>query len=109
MDSFGSMSDLYRKLRKKEEKTAENRYDLIDRRRRDDDIEATYGRRRRRRENDYEDSDEESIYSSGSLVRQEYDRGFNRLGDQFAVGDCERNPSCFLAALDAILIAHSFP
>ncbi|OCL01369.1 hypothetical protein AOQ84DRAFT_220367 [Glonium stellatum] len=87
VDSFGSMSDLYRKLKKKEDKSFDSRYDLPDRRRREDDIEATYGRRRRRREDDYEDSDEESIYNSGSLIRQEYDRGYSRLGEQFAVGD----------------------
>lgn len=96
MDTFGSTSDLYRKLKKKQEKVKEDvellkgRHDIPPRRDSEEHSYQTSRRRRRKdRENDYSDSDEESIDTSGPLIRREYERGYHHLGHKFAVGDCE--------------------
>lgn len=100
MDSFGSASGLYRKLKKKEERIEDamdelkGRHGMSNRHRRDNDSCSSQGshtsrRREHRRdqEYDYSDSDEESLCSSGPLVRREYDRGYHHIGHRFAVGD----------------------
>ncbi|KAF2192626.1 hypothetical protein K469DRAFT_717196 [Zopfia rhizophila CBS 207.26] len=103
MDSFGSASDLFQKLKRKSKKVEaeveevrETHRPLARRRRDDSDDDYEFRERQERsrsrrgksrgRSAGY-DSDEESIYSSGALVRQEYDRGYHHLGQQFAVGD----------------------
>ncbi|ORY17423.1 hypothetical protein BCR34DRAFT_474833 [Clohesyomyces aquaticus] len=105
MDSFGSASDLYKKLKRKEKRIEEDVNILNERhgippRRRSDDSDSddyhdrrssTQGRRSRsrgaRRSLDYSDSDEESMCTSGAMVRQEYERGFQHLGQKYAMGD----------------------
>ncbi|KAF2476423.1 uncharacterized protein BDR25DRAFT_65895 [Lindgomyces ingoldianus] len=104
MDSFGSASDLYKKLKRKEKRIEEDvevlkeRHGMSPRRRSDSDDsderpDRHGGRSRRsrsrgsRRSADYSDSDEESMCTSGALVRQEYERGYRHLGQKFAVGD----------------------
>lgn len=107
-DSFGSVSNLYRKL-KKERKVEESDDSLKDRRhvplsrkRRDSDTESDFRDRRRlgrsrsrkgersrsrRRHRDDIDSDEESINASSELVLAEYERGYHYLGEKYALGD----------------------
>jgi hypothetical protein len=101
-ESFGSASDLYRKLKRKgkeirEGSDDEDRHRKPLRKRRDSDSDSNSSsfrkrlRRRsksRKREKDYSDSEEESIYSSGAVLKREYDRGYDRLGERFAIGDC---------------------
>jgi hypothetical protein len=87
-ESFGSASDLYRKLKRKSGKKG----------REDDDdeyhIQGPLHRRRRdslfgagSREKDYSDSEEELIFTSSSQIKAEYERGYRKLGEPFARGD----------------------
>lgn len=87
-DSFGSASDLYRKLKRKAgAKDSESE---------DDEFHIQRPLRRRRRDSlfgsgkskeDYSDSEEELICTSSSQIRAEYERGYRKLGEPFARGD----------------------
>lgn len=107
VESFGSASDLYRKLKRKGREIVdgsdhEGRHRKPLRRRRDSDSDSdksfhTRIRRRRskskiREKEESSDSDEESIYSSGVILKREYERGYDRLGEKFAIGDCTCSP-----------------
>lgn len=104
-ESFGSASELYRKLKRKREELEdgsddERRHRPL--RRRSDSTSDSDERKRDRlrrwarhrsrsksqRRGDYSDSDEESIATSSTRVREEYDRGYHYLGERFARGDC---------------------
>jgi hypothetical protein len=109
-DSFGSASDLYRKL-KKERKSSKNSEDsdeehhhvpLSRRKRRDSDSnsdsdfrnrrrnrrsKSRKGERSKSRRRDSHDSDEDSINAASELVLAEYRRGHHYLGEKFAKGD----------------------
>lgn len=105
-ESFGSASDLYRKLKRKSRADSPSSDDAKDdrgkrrhkpfRRRRDSSSESDRERSRRHRVSwgagtkdvDYNDSDEESICTSSSQVLAEYDRGYQKLGEGYARGDC---------------------
>ncbi|CAN9311352.1 unnamed protein product [Alternaria alternata] len=87
-DSFGSASDLYRKLKRKA-----GAKDSDDE---DDKFHIQIPSRRRRRDSmfgsgkskgDYSDSEEELIFTSSSQIRAEYERGYRKLGEPFARGD----------------------
>ncbi|KAI8937727.1 hypothetical protein NX059_005427 [Plenodomus lindquistii] len=98
-DSFGSASDLYRKLKRKSDpKDGSGRDDPEHSRpasrRRDSDSDNDRPRRRSVRWNlddlrksEYLDSEEELICKSSVQVRAEYERGYKRLGEPFARGD----------------------
>ncbi|KAL6151138.1 hypothetical protein ACJBU6_10129 [Exserohilum turcicum] len=81
-DSFGSASDLYRKLKRKS-----NPKDS------DDEDDKLFIRKsfHRRRDSgvgkDACDSEEELIFTSSIQVRAEYDRGYKKHGELFARGD----------------------
>lgn len=103
-ESFGSAKDLFLKLKrtsKKADSSDEEDGDRkhrhrLSRRHRDSssDSESGKGRhhhlrwKRRPEEDPFTDSDEELIVTSSSRVRAEYDRGYNKLGEPFARGDC---------------------
>ncbi|KAF1941566.1 hypothetical protein EJ02DRAFT_404367 [Clathrospora elynae] len=84
-DSFGSASDLYRKLKRKAQpKSSDDEVEphkrphrLLHRRR-----NSVFSPERRR--TDYSDSEEELICTSSTQVRAEYDRGYRKLGEPFA-------------------------
>ncbi|KAH6877711.1 hypothetical protein J4E91_000668 [Alternaria rosae] len=87
-ESFGSASDLYRKLKrrsgKKDSDDEEDEYHTLrpwHRRRRD----SMFGSEKRK--GDYSDSEEELICTSSSQIRAEYERGYRKLGEPFARGD----------------------
>jgi hypothetical protein len=104
MDSFGSASELYRKLKDEHKPKAEpsdseehkQRHPSSLRRQRDSSsdshssghIRKKLNKSRIRKRVHYDDGDEESIHSSRAVVRAEYDHGYERLGDKFAIGDC---------------------
>jgi hypothetical protein len=87
-ESFGSASDLYRKLKhksgKKDSVDDEDEYHIqrpLHRRRRDSMFSSG------KRKGDYSDSEEELICTSSSQIRAEYERGYRKLGEPFARGD----------------------
>jgi hypothetical protein len=87
-ESFGSASDLYRKLKRKSGKRdsgdEDDEYHIqrsLHRRRRDSMFGAD------KRKEDYNDSEEELICTSSSQIRAEYERGYRKLGEPFARGD----------------------
>ncbi|KAF2440354.1 hypothetical protein P171DRAFT_435166 [Karstenula rhodostoma CBS 690.94] len=104
--SFGSAGDLYRKLKKKTKNTKKglkedikqeieehlsepespNRRDARAEHSNEHDRRGSRSRSRRPRDKSC-DSDRESIEHSYELVRAEYDRGYHRLGEKYAVGD----------------------
>ena len=106
-DSFGSASDLYRKLKKERKKSKDDNSDnehrhnpLSRRKRRDSDSDTDshdyrrFGRSRSKkdersksRRRDSHDSDEDSINGASELVLAEYRRGHHYLGEKFAKGD----------------------
>ncbi|KAG9187724.1 hypothetical protein G6011_05595 [Alternaria panax] len=87
-DSFGSASDLYRKLKRKVGvKDSDDEDDKFH-------IQRPFRRRRRdslfssgKSKGDYSDSEEELICTSSSQIRAEYERGYRKLGEPFARGD----------------------
>ncbi|OAG10749.1 uncharacterized protein CC84DRAFT_1161610 [Paraphaeosphaeria sporulosa] len=104
--SFGSAGDLYRKLKKKTKNTKKGLKEDIKqeieehlsepegparreaRSERGNNHHRRESRSRSRHPRDKScDSDRESIEHSYELVRAEYDRGYHRLGEKFAVGD----------------------
>jgi hypothetical protein len=105
-ESFGSASDLYRKLKRKSKSDLHSSDDGKDdrekwsrrpfRKRKDSgsDSDRERGHRRHVRwkldssKDEYSDSDEELISTSSSQVLAEYDRGYRKLGEGFARGDC---------------------
>ncbi|KAF2856741.1 hypothetical protein T440DRAFT_484857 [Plenodomus tracheiphilus IPT5] len=98
-DSFGSASDLYRKLKRKSDSKGHDGGEESDstrpaHRRRDSGSDNDRPRRRSVRWNldglrksEYLDSEEELICKSSVQVRAEYERGYRRLGEPFARGD----------------------
>jgi len=85
MNSFGSAHDLYKKVKRKADKTEEEVQRLKEKERRKS---RSRGRHRRDSDDSDSDSDVDSIISeSKSLVWQEYERGYGRIGRRFAVGD----------------------
>ncbi|KAH9868433.1 hypothetical protein J1614_007505 [Plenodomus biglobosus] len=97
-DSFGSASDLYRKLKAKSDPKSRNGEGAESSRpasrRRDSGSETERPRRRsvkwnldNLRKSEYIDSEEELICTSSIHVRAEYERGYRRLGEAFARGD----------------------
>ncbi|RAR07017.1 hypothetical protein DDE83_006678 [Stemphylium lycopersici] len=86
-DSFGSASDLYRKLKRKSSlKDSDDEDDKFhirrpSHRRRDSGISMP------RRKSDSTDSEEELILTASAQIRTEYERGYRRLGEPFARGD----------------------
>jgi hypothetical protein len=116
-ESFGSASDLYRKLKRKskpdshssgdekEERHKRQRKPL--RRRRNSSSESDHERSHRRphvswnlgsKKDDFSDSDEELVCTSSSQVLAEYDRGYRKLGEPFARGDCTSGFSVLLSS-----------
>lgn len=103
-ESFGSAGDLYRKLKRKskskssssdeEEERKPRRRPSRKRRDSSSDAEKDRGRHRHLRwklnpkDEEFSDSDEELIVTSSSRIREEYDRGYRKLGEAFARGDC---------------------
>jgi hypothetical protein len=105
-ESFRSASDLYRKLKRKSRADSHSSDDGKDdrekrhrrpfRKRRDSgsgsDRERDHHRHVRWnldvKKDDYSDNDEELISTSSSQVLAEYDRGYRKLGEGFARGDC---------------------
>lgn len=108
-ESFGSASDLYHKLKRKsrsDSRSSDDDKEKDEKRRRrsflrhrdsspDSDHERSRDRRVKwsasARKEDYSDSDEELIVTSSSQVLAEYDRGYHRLGEGYARGDCMFN------------------
>ncbi|KAH7406101.1 hypothetical protein DE146DRAFT_433718 [Phaeosphaeria sp. MPI-PUGE-AT-0046c] len=104
-ESFGSASDLYRKLKRKSRSVSRSSDDAKDedgkrrhksfRRHRESSPESDHERGRDRgvkwsagaKKDEYSDTDEELIVTSSSQVLAEYDRGYRRLGEGFARGD----------------------
>ncbi|KAF2501552.1 hypothetical protein BU16DRAFT_522510 [Lophium mytilinum] len=99
-DTFGSTSDLYRKLKKKQEEVKgdveelKEKHGIWSRHDSGDEDSSRVSRRsrsrsrRHRKDRDYNyDSDEESIDTSRSLIEREYERGYHHLRHKFAVGD----------------------
>ena len=87
-DSFGSVKDLYRKLKpKSKQKDSDSEDDKHHFRR------PFHGRRdsgfsdRKKKEEGFSDSEEELICTSSIQVRAEYERGYRKLGEPFARGD----------------------
>jgi hypothetical protein len=104
-ESFGSASDLYRKLKRKSKLESDSSNDAKDtqerrrrgslRKRRGSSSDSARERGGRRHtswivgsKDDFSDSDEEIISTSSSQVLAEYDRGYRKLGEPFARGDC---------------------
>lgn len=104
--SFGSAGELYRKLKKKAKNTKKGlkkdiKQELEEHLSEHEDFHRRDARsedgkdhhrwrsrsRSRRRRDESSDSDKESIERSYDLVRAEYDRGYHRIGEKFAVGD----------------------
>lgn len=105
-DSFGSASDLYRKLKRKAGSESHSgddaKEDRTKRRRRYSHFQRDSGSDSDRKParhhirwklgsktEDYSDSDEELICTSSSQVTKAYDRGYQKLGEGFARGDCK--------------------
>ncbi|KAF1842364.1 uncharacterized protein K460DRAFT_409778 [Cucurbitaria berberidis CBS 394.84] len=97
-DSFGSASDLYRKLKQKSRSRSnireepERRDGDSFRSRRGSHTGYYHGRRPQVRwshsgKDDYSNSDDELICTSSVQVKAEYDRGYRKLGEPFARGD----------------------
>ncbi|KAH8710198.1 hypothetical protein GQ44DRAFT_436921 [Phaeosphaeriaceae sp. PMI808] len=106
-ESFGSASDLYRKLKQKSKSDSHSSSDKnVQREKRrlrpmrkrrssssSSDSNQDQGHRRHISWNlgaskeDYSDSDEEAVCTSSSQVLAEYDRGYRKLGEGFARGD----------------------
>ncbi|KAF2643138.1 hypothetical protein P280DRAFT_467214 [Massarina eburnea CBS 473.64] len=100
-DSFGSASELYRKLKKKSKHVKEDIKGHIEGD--EDHHHRKYGRSRskgrassedersrsrgKKGRYDSHDSDAESIDTSSPLVRAEYDYGYRFIGERYAVGD----------------------
>jgi hypothetical protein len=107
-ESFGSASDLYRKLKQKPRADSRSDHDDNGRRerekprrkplrsRRDSSSDSDQQRDRPRhvswnldfRKDGYSDSDDELIFTSSSQVLAEYHRGYRKIGEGFARGDC---------------------
>jgi len=99
-DSFGSASDLYRRLKRRSEPKTEEGGQYPepaqpDLGRRDSACDHDRPRRRSVRwnmdhlmESKYVDSEEEIIRKSSYQIRAEYERGYRHLGESFARGDC---------------------
>jgi hypothetical protein len=105
-ESFGSASDLYRKLKRKSKADShssddgkedhEKKHRRPFRRRRGSDSDSGRERSHRRHvrwkldaeKDEYSDSGEELISTSSSQILAEYDRGYRKLGEGFARGDC---------------------
>lgn len=105
-ESFGSACDLYHKLKRKsgsDSHSSDDEKGKDEKRRRrsfirdrdsSPDSDHERGRERRvkwsaaARKEDYSDSDEELIVTSSSRVLAEYDRGYRKLGENYARGDC---------------------
>lgn len=110
-ESFGSASDLYRKLKRKSKSDSHNddepkedkerRYHRLGRKRRGSSSDSSSERGRRRhlswkldtKKEEFSDSDEELICTSSSQVLAEYDKGYQKLGEGFARGDRRGIPS----------------
>ena len=102
--SFGSAGELYRKLKEKTKNTKKGLKEDIkqeieehlsdhEHNNPEDRVskhDKSYRNRRRRDESC--DSGKESIEHSYELVRSEYDRGYNILGEKYAIGDCTCMP-----------------
>lgn len=98
-DSFGSASDLYRRLKRRSEPKTEEGGQYPepaqpDLGRRDSACDHDRPRRRSVRwnmdhlmESKYVDSEEEIIRKSSYQIRAEYERGYRHLGESFARGD----------------------
>ncbi|KAL5119541.1 hypothetical protein ACEQ8H_002606 [Pleosporales sp. CAS-2024a] len=103
-ETFGSASDLYRKLKRKrsdshssddEKGNREKTHHRPVRKRRDSESDCDRERGRGRhiswslglKKDEDSDSDEEVISTSSSLVLAEYDRGYRKVGESFARGD----------------------
>jgi hypothetical protein len=109
-ESFGSASDLYRKLKRKSKEGSSSSEDAKEERgkrrrkwsqkERDPSAGSKHGHGRHHQvrwnidsKQDYSDSDEELIRTSSSQILAEYDRGYQQLGEGFARGDCITSPS----------------
>ncbi|KAF2653940.1 hypothetical protein K491DRAFT_494692 [Lophiostoma macrostomum CBS 122681] len=100
-ETFGSATNLYRKLRRKIHKSEQydgSLHTKSSRRRRDsssdsDALHKALLRQRgrtsstTRKRDDVSDSDEEVIAEDSAVVHAEYQHGYDRFGEQFAVGD----------------------
>jgi hypothetical protein len=92
-DAFGSASDLYRKFKRSDEEQEPNNYAPM-RRRRDRSFDRDRNHHTHihwsagRKDDDFSDSKEELVCTSSSQVRAEYERGYRKLGEPYAQGDC---------------------
>jgi hypothetical protein len=104
-ETFGTSSDLYRKLKRKARADSHGSDDAKEDRpkrhrrhsrfRRDSSSDSDRKRDSHpiswkvdSKKEDYSDSDEELICTSSSQVTKAYDRGYQKLGEGFARGDC---------------------
>ncbi|RMZ72283.1 multidrug resistance fnx1 [Pyrenophora seminiperda CCB06] len=87
-DSFGSVKDLYRKLKPKSIQKDSDSDDDKHRFRRPFHSRRDSGfSMRKKKEDEFSDSEEELICTSSVQVRAEYERGYRKLGEPFARGD----------------------
>jgi hypothetical protein len=103
-DSFGSAGDLYRKLKQgpgsdDEDDRSKGRRRRPARRRdssssdREHGLGRILGNKNKEKEND-SDPDEHLISEASSQILAEYDRGYRKVGEPFARGDCKLTWLC---------------
>ncbi|EFQ87923.1 hypothetical protein PTT_16377 [Pyrenophora teres f. teres 0-1] len=87
-DSFGSVKDLYRKLKpKSKQKDSDSENDKHHFRRPFHSRRDSGFSMRKKKEEEFSDSEEELVCTSSIQVRAEYERGYRKLGEPFARGD----------------------
>jgi hypothetical protein len=103
-DSFGSASDLYRKLKRSsgsddEDDGPKGRRRRPPRRRdssssdRDRGLGRLLGNKNKEKDS-YGDSDEQLISEASHQIQAEYDRGYRKIGEPYARGDCKLTWLC---------------
>lgn len=105
-ESFGSASELYRKLKRKSQSDSTDdeadergkRHHTSSRKRRKSSPDPSRERDRRHhiswdRNGDQSDNDAEAIRKSESQVLAVYEHGYQELGEPYARGDCKANLS----------------
>jgi hypothetical protein len=103
-DAFGSAGDLYRKLKQGPESDDEDDRSKGRRRRpprrrdspssdRERGLGRLLGKKNKEKESD-SDPDEQLISEASSQILAEYDRGYRKIGEPFARGDCKLTWLC---------------
>lgn len=86
-DSFGSARDLYKRLKRKSSSINSDDEDekfhisMLSRGRRDSEFGSSKNKGR-------DDNESELIFTASVQIRAEYERGYRKLGESFARGDC---------------------